>query len=302
MARALPHPGNASSEGGPCGVAIDPATDKIYWANFSSGTIRVGEPGRHGYRLDPDRASSEAAPAAWRSTPPQTRSTGPTFISPAAGTIRVAEPGRLGYAPRRCSAARAARAGWRSTPRRTRSTGRTRPRRTNGRSGSRTWTARAPPRPCSASEANPIGLAIDPAANKIYWADLGSCCSGPGPSGRRTSTARVPPRTCSASEAGPAGRGDRPERRTRSTGAISAPARSGLRTWTARVPPRTCSPGRAWRTSPCCCGRRAAPGPRPFPASQGRRGAQLQPGGLGARPARSVPVQGAAQQLRISSG
>src|SRR6476469_5261780 len=30
------------SEGGPCGVAIDPAADKIYWANFSSGTIRVG--------------------------------------------------------------------------------------------------------------------------------------------------------------------------------------------------------------------------------------------------------------------
>ncbi len=31
----------ADGEGGPCGVALDPAAGKIYWANFFSGAIRV---------------------------------------------------------------------------------------------------------------------------------------------------------------------------------------------------------------------------------------------------------------------
>ena len=29
-------------------------------------------------------------------------------------------------------------------------------------------------------QANPLGVVIDAAAGKIYWANLGSCCSGPG--------------------------------------------------------------------------------------------------------------------------
>ena len=32
---------NATSESGPCGVAIDPAENKIYWGNYFTGAIRV---------------------------------------------------------------------------------------------------------------------------------------------------------------------------------------------------------------------------------------------------------------------
>src|SRR5262245_22618754 len=31
-----------AGEGGPCGVALDPAAGKVYWTNFFSGAIRVG--------------------------------------------------------------------------------------------------------------------------------------------------------------------------------------------------------------------------------------------------------------------
>ena len=30
-----------SGEGGPCGVALDPAAGKVYWANFGGGEIQV---------------------------------------------------------------------------------------------------------------------------------------------------------------------------------------------------------------------------------------------------------------------
>ena len=60
-------------------------------------------------------------------------------------------------------------AGWRSTPRPARPTGRTG---TRGRSGSATWTARERHRPSSTRLGNVCGVAVDPANDKIYWANF----------------------------------------------------------------------------------------------------------------------------------
>ena len=111
-----------------CGVALDPANNRIYWANFSTDEIRRGN-------LDGSGAST-------------------LFTDPA----------------------EAPRAGWRSTPRAAGSTG---PTSSQTRSGSGTWTARCrldpvrPRRHRSTAEPNPIGVAVDPAAGKVYWTDLG---------------------------------------------------------------------------------------------------------------------------------
>ena len=86
--------------------------------------------------------------------------------------------------------------------------------------GRRTRTARAPPRPCSAAR-RPCGVAIDPAAGKIYWTNFGGAGSG-----SRTWTARVPRRPCSTAR-GPCAGWRSTRRRTRCTGPTSAPTDPG---------------------------------------------------------------------------
>ena len=136
-------------------MAIDPAANKIYWANYSQRHDPGREPGRLGHRLDPVR-QREQARAGWRSTPRRTRSTGPTRV----GTTGV---------------------------------------RVGNLDGSGTAST------LFGSEANPIGVAIDPAAGKIYWADLGSCCSGPGTIRVGNLDGSGTASTLFGSEAGPAG-------------------------------------------------------------------------------------------------
>ena len=71
--------------------------------------------------------------------------------------------------PRPCSTTGVVLAGWRSTPRPARSTGRTG---TRGRSGSATWTARSANTLFDDGFDNVCGVAVDPANNKIYWANF----------------------------------------------------------------------------------------------------------------------------------
>ena len=71
--------------------------------------------------------------------------------------------------PRPCSTTGVVLAGWRSTPRPARPTGRTG---TRGRSGSATWTARVANTLFDDGFVNVCGVAVDPANNKIYWANF----------------------------------------------------------------------------------------------------------------------------------
>ena len=163
---------NASSESGPCGVAIDPAADKIYWANFSSGAIRVGnldgtgtastlfgsEAGACGVAINP-----AANKIYWASYSNNTIRVANLDGTGTASTLFGSEAGPSGVAIDPA----ANKIYW------TNQTGTTGVR-VGNLDGSGTAST------LFGSEANPIGVAIDPAAGKIYWADLGSCCSGPG--------------------------------------------------------------------------------------------------------------------------
>jgi DNA-binding beta-propeller fold protein YncE len=160
------------SEGGPCGVAIDSYKEKIYWANFSSGTIRVAN--LDGSGTASTLFGSEGSPCGVAIDPAAGKIYWANFSS---GTIRVANLDGSGTAstlygtesgPSGVAIDPAAnKIYW------TNQVGTTGVRVAN-LDGSGTAST------LFGSEANPIGVAIDPAANKIYWADLGSCCSGPG--------------------------------------------------------------------------------------------------------------------------
>ena len=160
------------SEGAPCGVAIDPAAEKIYWANFSSGTIRVAnldgsgtastlygsESGACGVAIDP-----AAGKIYWASYSSGTIRVANLDGSGTASTLYGSEDGPSGVAIDPASG----KIYW------TNQVGTTGVR-VGNLNGSGTAST------LFGGEANPIGVAIDPAASKIYWADLGSCCSGPG--------------------------------------------------------------------------------------------------------------------------
>src|SRR6476661_5635776 len=75
------------SEGGPCGVAIDPAADKIYWANFSSGTIRVANLDGSGTASTLTNASSEGNPCGVAIDPAANKI---YWTNQTSGTVRVA--------------------------------------------------------------------------------------------------------------------------------------------------------------------------------------------------------------------
>ena len=181
---------------------------------------------------------------------------------------------------RPCSRPGTARAGWRSTRRAGRSTG---PTSSPTRSRSGIWTARAPPRTCSAPrrEDNPLGVAINPAAGKIYWTDLGSG-HGPGREPGRLGHPLDPVRRREPARR----RGDRPRGRTRSTGPTSrGTIRVGNLDGTGTA--STLFGGESNPLLPALLRSPAGTGaPDDLRRSRDQPGAHLQPGRLGARPAR----------------
>ena len=155
------------SEGGPCGVAIDPAADKIYWTNFSSGTVRVANLDGTGTASTLTNASSEGNPCGVAVDPAANKIYWANYSS---GTIRVGNLDGSGTAatlfgseggPSGVAIDPAAnKIYWTNQ-----TSGTVRVANLDGSGTAATLFG---------SESNPIGLAIDPAANKIYWANLSS--------------------------------------------------------------------------------------------------------------------------------
>ncbi len=155
------------SEGGPCGVAIDPAADKIYWTNFSSGTVRVANLDGTGTASTLTNASSEGNPCGVAVDPAANKIYWANYSS---GTIRVGNLDGSGSAatlfgseggPSGVAIDPAAnKIYWTNQ-----TSGTVRVANLDGSGTASTLFG---------SESNPIGLAIDPAANKIYWANLSS--------------------------------------------------------------------------------------------------------------------------------
>jgi DNA-binding beta-propeller fold protein YncE len=155
------------SEGGPCGVAIDPAADKIFWANFSSGTIRVASLDGTGAASTLTNASSEGNPCGVAVDPAANKIYWANYSS---GTIRVGNLDGSGTAstlfgseggPSGVAIDPAANKMYWTNQ----TSGTVRVGNLDGSGTASTLFG---------SESNPIGLAIDPAANKIYWANLSS--------------------------------------------------------------------------------------------------------------------------------
>ena len=119
--------------GNVCGVAVDPAAGKIYWANFSTNAIRVGNLNGTGTPLTLFTDPGGSAPSGVAIDPRTTRSTGRTS-SPT--KIRAGNLDGSGFAQSLFS-----------------------------------------------GEDNPIGVAADPAAGKIYWTDLNAGTVRVGPLG-----------------------------------------------------------------------------------------------------------------------
>ena len=160
-------------EGGPCGIAIDPAAGKIYWANFQSDGIRVANLDGSGtaatlyadegslcgvaldvaagniywanFSDDAIRVASLDGSGAPSTLYQEAPGAGPSgvAIDPAAGTIywtnQFSDEVRVGSL--------------------------------DGSAAAATLVS---------GEDNPLGVAIDRRAGKIYWAQLGVCCSPTG--------------------------------------------------------------------------------------------------------------------------
>jgi hypothetical protein len=153
-------------EGAPCGVALDPAAGKMYWANFSSGQIRVGNLDGSGTAstvfndtgsvcgVAVDRAAGKIYWANFSANAirvanldgsgaatlfQEAQSTGPSGVAIAAGKIywtnQLSDELRSGNLD-----------------------------------GSGVSTLFGP----TDAGDNPIGLAVDPAAGKVYWSVLAS--------------------------------------------------------------------------------------------------------------------------------
>ena len=253
------------------------------------------EPGRHGHRLDPVRRRGRSC-AGWRSTPRRTRSTGPTSPPTRSGSRNLDGSGtastlfrRRGSAPSGVAIDPAAnKIYW------TNQIGPT-------GSGSGTWTARAPPRPCSAARPTRSGWRSTPRPARSTGPTSARCCSGPGTIRVGNLDGSGTASTLFGSEAGPAGVAIDPAANKIYWGNFGSGAiRVGNLDGTGTAATLFSGEGFAIFAA-LLRDADAAPGLRPSPAST--RSARSSPAarGLGARPARSVPVQGAAQ-LRTISG
>ncbi|MGC1798913.1 MAG: hypothetical protein WA701_00870, partial [Solirubrobacterales bacterium] len=168
------------SEGGPCGVALNSAAGKIYWANFNGGEIRVGN-------IDGSGGAStliagQDHPCGVAVDPAAGRIYWAEFCQipgPTCGTIRGADLSNVSGTAETLVDGEAGPSGVTVDP----------------AAGKIYWTNQSPNGTPPGSvrranldgtgvetvvdnQANPIGVAID--AGKIYWANLGPCCSGPG--------------------------------------------------------------------------------------------------------------------------
>src|SRR5262245_9419063 len=162
-----------SSEGGPCGVVVDPAAGTIYWANFNADGIRVanldgsgaastlfgGEGALCGIALDP-----AAGKIYWANFSTDAIRVANLDGSGAAATLFQEAPGA---GPSGVAIDTAAGAIYWTNQ----FSDEIRVGNLDGSGAATTLVG---------GEDNPIGVAIDPAAEKIYWAQLGVCCSGPG--------------------------------------------------------------------------------------------------------------------------
>ncbi len=173
-------PAQTLAGGTPCGVAIDPAAGKIYWANWSSGEIMradldggqnaepvyTGQNNPCGVAIDPT-----AGKIYWASF-------GDNAIR--AGNLNGTDPAQTlftedgGSAPSGVAIDPAAgKIYWTNQ-----FSDQVRVGPLDGLGPAQTLFGNGATVPTV--ERNPIGVAIDPAAGKIYWTDLGNCCSGPG--------------------------------------------------------------------------------------------------------------------------
>lgn len=166
--------------GTPCGVALDPAGGKTYWADWSGGGIMVAnldgsgtasslfpEVGNNlcGVAIDPAHGTIY-----WANFTTNTIKVG-NLNGSGTPSILFAEPS--GSAPSGVAIDPAAgKIYWTNQF--------TDQVRVGNMSGGTASTLFGSDAPVPTVERNPIGVAIDPAAGKIYWTDLGNCCSGPG--------------------------------------------------------------------------------------------------------------------------
>jgi DNA-binding beta-propeller fold protein YncE len=168
----------------PCGVALDPAAGKIYWASWSNQAIQVGNLDGSGTASNLFSINSESG-----------NNLCGVAIDPAAGriywanfssnTIRVGNLNGLGSASTLFTEpAGSAPSGVAIDPAggkiywTNQFTDQVRVGNLNGSGTASTLFGSDATVPTV--ERNPIGVAVDPAAGKIYWTDLGNCCSGPG--------------------------------------------------------------------------------------------------------------------------
>jgi uncharacterized protein (DUF2147 family) len=172
--------------GKPCGVAIDAAAGKIYWANWDQGKIQRADldvtdadndgpdvqtlfdaPDNHlcGVAVDPANnkiywanfSSDEIRVGNLQGTSTSTLFRDPAGSAPSGVAIDPAA-GKIYWTNQFTDQVRVGNL--------------------DGSGTASTLFGRDAAVPTV--ERNPIGVAINPAAGKIYWTDLGSCCSGPG--------------------------------------------------------------------------------------------------------------------------
>ena len=164
----------------PCGVAIDSAAGKIYWANWSSGEIMRadlddGQNAEQLYTGQNNPCGVAIDPAAdriyWASFGAHTIRVGNRDgTNPV--SILFTEPG--GSAPSGVAIDPAAgKIYWTNQ-----FTDQVRVGNLTGLGTPSTLFGSDAALPTV--ERNPIGVAVDAEAGKIYWTDLGNCCSGPG--------------------------------------------------------------------------------------------------------------------------
>ena len=126
-------------EGQPLGVAVDPAANRIYWTDFSPYLVRAGN-------LDGSGSATTLFPNAG-SNPRGVAidpAGGKIYWANSDGDIDVGNLDGSGSPATLFGGEGGRRKAWLSTTPPTRSTGAMEP-----TSGSETWTAQAPPRPCS---------------------------------------------------------------------------------------------------------------------------------------------------------
>ncbi len=212
---SLDNPGAAAivRSGTPCGVALDPADGKIYWANWSGG-IKVAN-------LDGTETVSTLFPEGGHNLcgvavdPTNNKIYWADFT---ADTIRVGNldgsdsPRTLFSEPTQPTQPHPAPSGVAIDPVAgkiywtNQFTDQVRFGNLDGSGSASTLFGSDAPVPTV--ERNPIGVAIDPDAGKIYWTNLGNCCSGPGQvrvGNLNGTVSEDSPKTLFSNESGPGG-------------------------------------------------------------------------------------------------